>query len=257
MLKTYKKRVNLIQNQCLSVNHSSELFDSVNEENTTNEISQCDSLDNSVSELQDEICFLDNSEVGNININDSLSARQKQELNDVLVSFRDVMSNNPGRTDALTHKINLHRHEPFKSKNYSMPLHLAYEFNKEIDKMLEMNVIQPSSSDYCLPVVFVRKPDGSLRLCIDFRCLNKNNIFYAEPMPSIGDNLHKFCNAKFFTELDLTKGYRQIRLDPESMKYTAFATKYGLMEFTVMPFGLSTACATFVRRIAKSTSRLG
>ena len=76
--------------------------------------------------------------------------------------------------------------------------------------------------------------------------MNKYTIFDAEPMPSLGDNLHKFCNAKFFSELDPTKGYWQIRLDPESMKYIAFATKYGLMEFTVMPFGLSTACATFV-----------
>ena len=70
-------------------------------------------------------------------------------------------------------------------------------------------------------------------------------------MPSISDNLHNFGKVKFFTELDLAKGYWQIELDIESRKYTAFATKYGLMEFTVMPFGLSTASASFVRLMRK------
>ena len=205
--------------------------------------------DLSPDEVHDEfdLQLLGDNNSTDTNINQNLTPNQMKELGNLLKYFSDVLNSEPGRTDTLQHKINLHNSEPVRAKNYPVPINFVEEFDREIDRMLEMDIIQPSSSDYCSPVVFVRKPDGSLRLCIDFRALNKMTIFDAEPMPCINDDLHKFNNAKYFSELDLAKGYWQVKLEPESRKYTAFATKYGLMEFKVMPFGLNTASSTFVR----------
>ena len=122
--------------------------------------------------------------------------------------------------------------------------------------MLALGIIEPSSSPYCSPVVLVRKPDNTWRLCIDFRELNSITFFDAEPMPSMSESLHEFSGKVFFTEIDLCKGYWQVPLALNSKKFTAFATKYGLMQFTKMPFGLKTACATFVRLMRKVLSGL-
>ena len=236
MLKEYIRRpqVNAIVAEEPHIKHSSDLF--VNDNKTEIPMEDC---------LEDY--FPDLSTKTIVNVNEALLDEQKVELDKLLRSYTDVLSDIPGRTKALTHSIKLNSSEPIRVKHYPIPVHLEDEFNKEVDKMLKMDIIQPSNSDFSSPVVLLRKKDKSIRLCVDFRELNKQTIFDAEPMPNIGDNLHKFRNAKYFTELDLLKGYWQVPLDPESHKYTAFATKYGLMEFKVLPFGLSTACATFVR----------
>ena len=116
--------------------------------------------------------------------------------------------------------------------------------------MLEMGIIQPSTSNYCSPSVMVKKAGTNpveYRLTQDFRALNAITIFDAEPMPSIDSALHKFNNSKFITEIDITRAYYHIKLAPESQKLTAFCTSRGLMEYTRLPFGLVTACATYIR----------
>ena len=122
--------------------------------------------------------------------------------------------------------------------------------------MLDMGIIEPSESPYSSPVVLV-KNDDSIRLCIDFRALNDVTIFDGEPMPNRDDCLSEFIDAKYISEIDVNKGYWQIPLDPSSKICTAFATSQGLMQFTRMPFGLKTACATFIRLMRKVTKDLG
>lgn len=172
------------------------------------------------------------------------------ELSDVtlLISkFPDVFSDVPGCTDTVVHDIQLSTSEPFRAKVYPVPMHLTSHFNHEVDKLLSLGIIQPSSSAFRNPVVMVHKPDKSYRLTLDTRAVNAVTVFHAEPSCSLEEELHKFSKAKFFTEMDLTKAYHQIKLTPYARQFTAFATHRGLMEYCRLPFGLVTACATYIR----------
>ena len=191
-----------------------------------------------------------------LNMNPNLTEVQASCLNNLVGTFTDVICEKPGVTNVLEHHINVTSDVPFQSKNYPIPVNLLDTFNTEVDKMIALDIIEPSTSPYCSPVVLVKKADNSWRLCIDFRKLNSITIFDAEPMPSMSECLHEFSGKRFFTELDLCKGYWQVPMAPSSKMFTAFATKYGLMQFRKMPFGLKTACATFVRLMRKVLSGL-
>ncbi len=113
--------------------------------------------------------------------------------------------------------------------------------------MKELGVIEPSMSEWSSPMVIVPKKDGSLRVCIDFRKLNAQSKFDAYPMPRVDGLLEKIGRAQYITALDLCKGYWQVPLNPESRPYTAFRTPLGIFQFTVLPFGIHGAPATFQR----------
>lgn len=127
----------------------------------------------------------------------------------------------------------------------------------EVQEMLRLGVIEPSNSEWCSPVVIVFTKDGSLRICIDFRKLNSVSEFDAYPMPRVDDLLEKIGAAKYINTLDLCKGYWQVPLEKSSRQYTAFRTPpAGLFQFTVMPFGLHGAPATFQRLMDQVLQRL-
>ena len=108
-----------------------------------------------------------------------------------------------------------------------------------------MGWITPSSSPYGQPILFGSKKGGSLRMCIDFRALNKQTVKNRYVLPRIDDLLDQLNGAKVFTALDLAHGYHQIRITPEDCPKTAFRTPMGHYEFKVLPFGLTNAPATF------------
>lgn len=110
-----------------------------------------------------------------------------------------------------------------------------------------MGIIRKSRSPYCSAIVLAKKPGGGLRVCIDFRRLNALTIGDAYPIPRIDQLLEQLAGASVFSTLDLSSGYLQVPLHPSSTKYTAFSDGYELYEFTVMPFGLTTAPLTFQR----------
>jgi hypothetical protein len=124
------------------------------------------------------------------------------------------------------------------------PLELA-ELKKQIKEMLALGIIEPSSSPYGAPVLFVQKKDGSLRMCTDYRALNKLTIRNQYPLPRIDDLLDSLNGCSYFSSIDLKSGYHQIRIAPEDVPKTAFRTPIGHYQFKVLQFGLTNAPATF------------
>ena len=114
-----------------------------------------------------------------------------------------------------------------------------------MSEYLEKGWIRPSSSAFGSPVIFVRKKDGSLRMCIDYRALNARTVRDVYPLPRIDDLLDRLTGARIFSKIDLRAGYHQVAITPEHMHKTAFLTRYGLFEFCVLPFGLCNAASTF------------
>ena len=120
------------------------------------------------------------------------------------------------------------------------------ELKSQIDTYLAKGYVRFSSSPYSAGLLFARKKNGKLRLCMDYRALNKITVRDRTSLPRIDDCLDQFKGAKVFSKLDLTSGYNQIRVKESDIPKTAFNTRYGHFEFTVMPFGLCNAPATFM-----------
>jgi hypothetical protein len=114
-----------------------------------------------------------------------------------------------------------------------------------IDDMLGKGFIRPSSSNAGAPVLFAKNPNGSLRLCVDYRGLNRITKKNRYPIPLINDLIDRLKNAQVYTKIDLRAGYNNIRIAPGHEYKTAFRTRYGLFEYLVMPFGMTNSPATF------------
>ena len=122
---------------------------------------------------------------------------------------------------------------------------MRQEIARQLKKMQDVGVVQPSKSPWASPVVLVRKKDGSHRFCVDYRELNSVTKADNFPLPRIEDNLEQLGQSKYFSTLDLSVGYWQIRMKADSREKTAFTTPQGLFEFLVMSFGLTNAPAVF------------
>jgi hypothetical protein len=135
---------------------------------------------------------------------------------------------------------------PFRSPYRISPKEEA-ELRRQIEKAIRNGWITPSSSNYGSPVLFVPKGDGSLRMCIDYRAVNRITVKDRYPLPHIEDLFNGLEGSKVFSKLDLASGYHQIRIAPGDRQKTAFTTKFGLYEWRVLPFGLANAPSQFMR----------
>ncbi|GKA49204.1 putative reverse transcriptase domain-containing protein [Tanacetum coccineum] len=120
------------------------------------------------------------------------------------------------------------------------------ELSEQLKELLEKGFIRPSSSPWGAPVLFVKKKDGSFRMCIDYRELNKLTVKNRYPLPRIDDLFDQLQGSSVYSKIDLRSGYHQLRVREEDIPITAFRTRYGHYEFQVMPFGLTNAPAVFM-----------
>ena len=125
------------------------------------------------------------------------------------------------------------------------PLELK-ELKTQLEELLSKDFIRPSTSPWGAPVLFVKKKDDTLRLCIDYRKLNRVTVKNKYHLPRIDDLFDQLKGAKYFSKIDLKTRYHQLRVREEDVPKTAFRTRYGHYEFLVMPFELTNAPATFM-----------
>nr|GEU50030.1 putative reverse transcriptase domain-containing protein [Tanacetum cinerariifolium] len=142
--------------------------------------------------------------------------------------------------------------EPISKAPYRMALIELKELKDQLQELLERGFIRPSVSPWGAPVLFVKKKDGSMRLCIDYRELNKITIRNRYPLPRIDDLFDQLQGAMHFSKIDLRSGYHQLRVKEQDISKTAFRTRYGHYEFLVMPFGLTNAPAVFMDLMNRS-----
>ena len=188
-----------------------------------------------------------------------LSDSDKVRLSKLLDEFSDIISkdsNDLGSTDLVYHKINTGDAVPIKQAPRRVPIHLRETVNKEISKMEKQGIIKHSISPWASPIVLVKKPDGSIRFCVDYRKLNDVTKKDAYPLPKIDDILDSFNGAEYYSTLDMTSGYWQVQVDPSDREKTAFCTGQSFFEFQVMPFGLCNAPSTYQRLMDRILSGL-
>ena len=167
----------------------------------------------------------------------------------LLAEYHDVFSLDPaelGCTHCTKHTIKVTDDTPFKEPFRWIPPPMVEEVRDHLREMLESGAIRPSQSAWCNAVMLVRKKDGSLHFCIDFRCLNAHMRKDSYPLPRIQEALESLVCASHFSCLDLKSGFWQIKMDEVSKQYTAFTVgNLGFFECDRMPFGLCNALATF------------
>ena len=135
---------------------------------------------------------------------------------------------------------------PIYQKTYKMGATELNELRAQLTSMLKKGYIQPSQSPYGAPILFVKKKDGGLRMCVDYRGLNAVTIKNRYPLPHIDELLDRLHGAQYFTKIDLQSGYYQVRMAKEDIDKTAFRCRYAHYHFLVMPFGLTNAPPTFM-----------
>ncbi|KAJ9562159.1 LOW QUALITY PROTEIN: hypothetical protein OSB04_007319 [Centaurea solstitialis] len=185
-------------------------------------------------------------------VTDNRVNKKKQTVDDVLVvsEFLDFFPEElPGIPPErqVEFEIDLIPGEALVAK---APYRLAppemQELSSQLEELLGKGFIRPSSSPWGAPILFVKKKDGSMRMCIDYRELNKLTVKNRYPLPRIDDLFDQLQGAVWFSKIDLRLGYHQVKVREEDMHKTTFRTRYGHFEFVVMPFGLTNASVVFM-----------
>ena len=174
-------------------------------------------------------------------------------LEALLDKYQDVFSTMPGNAHVEEFQIQLADGAPTSSKPpYQVTIHLRAEITKELNKLLTAGIIEPSTAtDWCAPIVSVRKSDKSLRICIDYREINKVTPLDRHIIPTLPQILDRIGHAVDLSKVDLTSGFHQIPVDLNSRNYTTFLSPKGKYRFVRMPFSMKNAPSHFQRTMER------
>ena len=187
------------------------------------------------------------SEIVDINSTD-LDSTQLDQVKNLLDNYNNLfVSGTPGTTHLVTHEIDVEGNPPIHCPPYRRSPTERTIIQQEVDKMMKNKLIEPSRSPWSSPIVLIKKKDGSIRFCVDYRRLNLISKKDVYPLPRIDDSLAVLSGSMWYSTLDLTAGYHQVPLGENSKDKSAFITESGLYQWNVMAFGLTNAPATFQR----------
>ena len=176
---------------------------------------------------------------------------QRKELAEVITQYREAFPNVPSKTNLIEHDVDVGDSAPIKQHPYRVSPMKKELLDKEVQYMLENDIIEESQSNWSSPCILVPKHDGGFRFCTDFRKVNDKTKSDSFPIPRIADCIDQIGNAKFVSTFDMLKGYWQVPLTQRAREISAFVTPSGLYQYKVMPFGMKNAPATFQRMVNK------
>ena len=182
-----------------------------------------------------------------------LTVEQKCTVRKLLSKHLNVIGEDEsdiGCTPTVTHHIDVQNARPVKQKYRRFATPLREEIQSEVDSLLQRGIIEPSNSAWASPLVPVRKKNGKLRICVDFRAVNSLTRKDSFPLPNLADAVGRFKDNMYFSSLDLLAGYHQIPLAESSKEITAFSTGEQLYQYTRMPFGVTNGPASFSRLVS-------
>ena len=175
---------------------------------------------------------------------------EKAVIESLLVQYQDIFSKDEtdlGRTHLIEHEIDTGNARPIKQPPRRVPMALAREETEAIQNLESQGVIRESNSPWASPIVLVRKKNGKIRPCVDYRQVNLLTRKDAYPIPRTQECLDTMAGSVIFSSLDMTSGYNQVPIKTTDIPKTAFVTRKALFELVTMPFGLTNAPATFQR----------
>jgi RNase H-like domain found in reverse transcriptase/Reverse transcriptase (RNA-dependent DNA polymerase)/Integrase zinc binding domain/Retroviral aspartyl protease/Integrase core domain/Chromo (CHRromatin Organisation MOdifier) domain len=176
-----------------------------------------------------------------------LAAVRKKTIDEYRDVFPDELPPGLPPQREVDHKIELKPgSSPTSRPTFRMSAKELAELKQQLEELTKSGFIQPSKSPFGAPILFVKKKDGTMRMCIDYRALNEITIKNKYALPRVDELFDRLQGAQYFSKIDLRSGYHQIRIDPADIPKTAFRTRYGHFEFLVLPFGLTNAPATFM-----------
>ena len=187
----------------------------------------------------------------NVNVATQLTKQQSKEIHNLCEEYKDCLTDVPKTTHLEECRIELKEEKPVFVRPRPIPHTLVESVEKEIDEMLKLGVIEPANSPYNSPIVMIKKRNGEHRFCADLRALNNVTVDDREPISDVEHIFQSLGKAKFFSKLDLTKGYWAIPIVKDDRKKTAFTTTNGQFQWVNMPFGLKTAPGVFNRMMRK------
>lgn len=177
-----------------------------------------------------------------------MSVEEKNKLEEIISLFPETKNDRLGRTTLYEHVIDTGEAVPFQKRYYPVSPYVQVEINKELDRMIKLDVIEPASSPWSNPLVCVSRTSGKIRLCLDARQLNSVTVKESYPLPYITRILGRLDGTRYLSSIDLSDAFWQVPLEVSSRPKTAFVVPgRGLFQFKAMPFGLCNAAQSLCR----------